>query len=993
MKESIEMQGLDISAIRRRLAEADGKLTWQSLDELTDSDAFRSYLDKEFPEGATEWQDGVGRRQFLQLMGASLAFAGLVSCTNQPTEKIVPFTRQPENMIPGKPQFYASAHTHRGYANGILVESHMGRPTKVEGNAQHPTSLGATDVFAQASVLSLYDPDRSQIVLQSGAISTWSRFLSEFDVALSAQKVKQGAGLRVLTETVTSPTLARQIAGVKETYPEARWHHFDPTARDNARQGAVMAFGEPVQARYRLDRARVILSLDADFLTEGPDALRLAREFASGRKAEGGRAEMNRLYAVESTPSNTGSMADHRIGLRARDIEGFGRAVARAAGVEAGQGDPRGHDAWVAALAKDLQANRGACAVVVGDHQPPELHALGHALNASLGNVGKTVVYTDPVEVDATDHVASLKALLADIDAGQVDLLVILGGNPVYNAPADLFVAESLGKVGTRIHLSPYVDETSQICHWHLPQAHDLEAWGDARAADGTVSIVQPLIEPLYDGKSSAELMSCLLGKSGRSGYDIVRETWQERHPEDFEPFWRGCLHDGLVPETALPDREVTLKADAALQASRSPEDLGLEVIFRPDPCVGDGRYSNNGWLQELPKPHTRLTWENAALLAPATAEALGVGNEDVVSIQLDGRSVEAPVWILPGHAAGSITLHLGYGRTHAGRVGDGAGFDAYRLQASGALWFASGAEVSATGRSHRLGCTQDHQRMEGRPLVRVGTVDEYQSNPHFAQEMEHVSEPEMTLYHPEEHKRDGYAWGMAIDLNACTGCNACTIACQSENNIPVVGKEQVLNGREMHWIRVDRYFKGDLDSPETYNQPVPCMHCENAPCEPVCPVAATVHSDEGLNDMVYNRCVGTRYCSNNCPYKVRRFNFLQYSDEETPVLKLLRNPDVTVRSRGVMEKCTYCVQRINTARIESKKEDRGINDGEVVTACQGACPTQAITFGNINDPNSKVSRMKADERNYGLLTQLGIRPRTTYLARLRNPNPEIAHG
>ncbi len=993
MRDTRKKDGLDLNAIRAQLAGTGGQAYWRSLEELADTEAFREFLHREFPEGASEWHDPVGRRQFLKLMGASLAFAGLTACTVQPVEKLVPYVRAPEESVPGRPLFFASAHTLGGFASGVLVESHMGRPTKVEGNTEHPASQGATDVFAQASVLSLYDPDRSQVVKRAGRIATWSGFLDAAAVELARQQLTKGAGLRVLTGAVTSPTLAEQMAALRERFPTAKWHQYEPVGRDNVRAGARLAFGEVVETQYRFDRARVIFSLDADFLSCGPGSLRYARAFVDGRQVREGQEEMNRLYAVESTPTNTGGMADHRLPLQAGAIEGFARAVAAGLGVEAGPGDSGGNDAWVAALVRDLQEHRGESVVVAGDWQPPEVHALAHAMNHALENVGRTVIYTDPVEADPVDQTESLQELVDDMAADQVEMLVMLGGNPILTAPADFRFAEQLARVRMRVHLSPYEDETSALCHWHIPEAHALEAWSDARAYDGTVTVLQPLIEPLYGGKSVHEVLAVLLGSAGRSGYDIVRDSWKGRAPSgDFEAFWRRSLHDGVVAGTALQPGKVVLKGDFFKQRPEE-QNGGLEVIFRPDPTIWDGRFANNGWLQELPKPITRLTWENAALVGVETADRLELVNGEVVELHYRGRSVRAPVWIVPGHPADSVTVHLGYGRTQAGRVGNGAGFNAYALRTSDAPWFGSGLEVRKTGEQRRLACTQTHHSMEGRHLVRAGTIEEYRENPHFVHEMGHDPAPELTLYDSDEHRSEGYAWGMTIDLNACTGCNACTVACQSENNIPVVGKEEVLNGREMHWIRVDRYYKGDLDNPELYNQPVPCMQCENAPCELVCPVAATVHSEEGLNDMVYNRCVGTRYCANNCPYKVRRFNFLQYADEETPSLKLLNNPDVTVRARGVMEKCTYCVQRINAARITAKKEDREIRDGEVVTACQAACPTGAIVFGDINDPNSRVSRLKATQLNYGLLTELNTRPRTTYLARLRNPNPEIAHG
>jgi molybdopterin-containing oxidoreductase family iron-sulfur binding subunit len=616
-------------------------------------------------------------------------------------------------------------------------------------------------------------------------------------------------------------------------------------------------------------------------------------------------------------------------------------------------------------------------------------------MNTRLGNLGETVIVTDPVEHAPEDPTAGLAELSQDMEADAVELLVMIGVNPVYDAPADMEFASRLDKVPTRIHLGLYENETARLCQWHIPEAHSLEAWSDLRAYDGTSTIVQPLIEPLYDGKSPHELLAALLGEPGASGHDIVRAHWESWHSEkglqgEFERFWRKSLHDGFIAGAEAAPKQVTV-AQSIEVPSTPPANGDLEILFRPDPTVWDGSFSNNGWMQELPKPLTKLTWDNAALVSPATAERLGLANEDVVDLTIDGRSVQAPVWIAPGHADDAVSVTLGYGRTRAGRVGDNAGFNASAIRSSANFLHAGGLAVRSTGRRHPLATTQEHHSMEGRHLVRSASHEAYAEDPHIFEHMGHRPGPEMTLY--PGHKYEGYAWGMAIDLNSCTGCNACMVACTSENNTPVVGKDQVLAGREMHWIRVDRYYEGDLDDPETHHQPVMCQHCEDAPCEPVCPVGATVHSSEGLNDMVYNRCVGTRYCSNNCPYKVRRFNFFHYSDYETPSLKMMNNPDVTVRSRGVMEKCTYCVQRINSARIDAEKEDREIRDGEVVTACQSVCPAQAIVFGNINDPESRVSKLKADSRNYGLLEETGTRPRTSYLAKVTNHHPDLGRG
>jgi MoCo/4Fe-4S cofactor protein with predicted Tat translocation signal len=1013
---------LDLAAIRQRLSAARGQEYWRSLEELADTDEFRELLHREFPRQASEWRDEIGRRRFLQLMGASLALAGLSACTRQPTEQIVPYVHPPEAIVPGRPLFFATAMTMGGVAEGLLVESHEGRPTKVEGNPDHPASLGATSVFAQASVLGLYDPDRSQTTTYLGDIRPWGAFLGEAQKTMAAQQASKGAGLRLLTETVTSPTLADQIKRLLAQFPLAKWIQYEPANRDNARAGAILAFGEDVNPVYHFDQADVVLSLDADFLECGPGHLRYTREFAARRKlqANGNRMnwEMNRLYVVESTLSNTGAMADHRLALRPSQIESFARAVAVQLGVQGMNVVRRYPDSkWMAALARDLQAHRGRSLIIAGAYQPSVVHALAHAMNHALGNVGATVTYTAPIEAESTDQTSGLRELAEEMEAGRVDTLIIAGGNPAYNAPADLKFGERMNKVQLRIHLGLHHDETSGLCHWHIPEAHYLEAWSDARAYDGTVSIIQPLIAPLYQGRSAHELIAAFSNQSERlaerlaerSGYEIVRDYWKSRHQsDDFEQRWRQALLDGFIENTALPAKPVTLKfvdnnpqPAEGIGRNQQSSNQQFEIIFRPDPYVHDGRFANNGWLQELPRPITRLTWDNAALISPATAERLGLaykinwrGGEhggvtaDVVELQFQGRTVRSPVWIMPGHAEDCVTVYLGFGRTRAGNIGNGTGCNAYSIRTSDAPWFGAGLSLRKTGEQYMLANTQLHHNMEGRELVRSASLDEYRKHPDFAHLEVPAPAKDQTLYQNFEYP--DYAWGMTIDLNACVGCNACVVACQAENNIPVVGKAEVAHGREMHWLRIDRYFQGSLDNPQTFFQPVPCQHCENAPCEYVCPVGATVHSSEGLNDMVYNRCVGTRYCSNNCPYKVRRFNFFLYQDWETPSLKLLRNPDVTVRSRGVMEKCTYCVQRINAAKIQAEKEGRMVRDGEIVTACQGACPAEAIVFGNINEKESRVAKLKAEPRNYGLLAELNTRPRTTYLASVRNPNPEL---
>ncbi len=997
---------------RKNLA---SKSQWRSLDELAGTPGFEEMLHREFPEAASEWADGASRRTFLKLMAASLALAGAAGCYYKPEEKIVPYVRQPEQMIPGRALYFATTATHGGYARGILVESHEGRPTKIEGNPDHPASLGAADVFGQASLLDLYDPDRSQTVMRAGEVSDWSNFIHVIEPALAAHRANgkaAGLGLRILTRATTSPTLAAQIKQLLAAYPGAIWHQYSPVNRDNSAAGAKLAFGQDVQAVYKFDQAKVIVSLDDNFLADHPGSLRYARDFINGRRVRRGNREMNRLYVAESTPSITGAMADHRLSVKPSEIEAIARQLH----------DGKGND-WVTMAAKELAEHRGAGLVVAGESQPPVVHAIAHLLNAANDNIGKTVNYIDPVEAEATNHAESIKSLVNDMNAGGVKTLIILGGNPAYDAPADLKFADILAKFSDNkdnlsAHLSSHNDETSFLTQWHLPLAHELECWGDARAFDGTAGIIQPLIAPLYQGRSAIEVVALLLGQNDRSGYETIRavwrQYWQTHHsggsPETFDGWWEKCLNDGLIKGTASEAKTIAPASSLALPAAASTQpSSGFQLVFRPDPSLGDGSHANNGWLQELPKALTKLTWDNVAIMSLNTARKMGVidvndapGNKpetSVIELNLDGRKVKAPAWILPGQPDGVITVYLGHGRTHAGRVGTGVGFNAYALRTSDAMWFSDGVMITKTDETTTLACTQNHAMMEQgeRDILRVKPIGEYAS---IAKEGER--KVSLSLYAEHDYSK-GNKWGMVIDQNACIGCNACVVACQAENNIPVVGKEEVAKGREMQWLRVDAYFTGEPDKPEgPYFQPVVCMHCENAPCEVVCPVEATIHDEEGVNNMVYNRCIGTRYCSNNCPYKVRHFNFLHYTKPIEGPLELMMNPNVTVRYRGVMEKCSFCIQRINAKRIDAKKDFSNgkrdtellMHDGEVVTACQQTCPTLAITFGNLNDKNAAVTKLAAEPTNYSLLEELQTKPRTTYLPRFTNPAmTEEKHG
>ena len=1013
---------------------------WRSLAQIEDSPEFRASLEREFPEGASELPEGVTRREMMMLLGASLSLAGVAGC-RRPVEEIVPFVTAPEEIVPGIPRYYATTMPFRRSAYGLIVESHEGRPTKIEGNPAHPSTLGASSSLVQASVLGLYDPDRSQSVTLQGSPKSWSDFVTAWGQLSQAHASDGGAGLAILSESFCSPTLARLASELRGRYPRLQWATYDAVSDENRLAGLRYATGRDLDLMLRLDRAAVILALDADPLLTDPEMIRHARGFADGRRAGASGGAMNRLYAVEGVYSLTGAMADHRLRLESRQIAPFLAALAArlappAAGAAslAGAGVPGVDSRWIDAVAKDLLANRGKGLIVAGERQPAAIHAAVCALNTYLGNAGKTVSYYETKDA-SLPSVSSLASLVSAMKAGAIKTLVVLGGNPVFDAPADLDFASAMAKVPHAIALGHSVDETSSKAKWHIPRAHYLESWGDARAVGGTLSVVQPLILPLFGGRSPVEVLGLMVGDKDRPGYDMVRETWKPILGEgEFERKWNRVLHDGLLSGSELPEVVPTLTAQpladlgrlraagasAFANASADPpkpsaeagsasqaapgSPRGLEIVFLPSPSLHDGRFANDGWLQELPDPITKVTWDNPALMSPKTAETLGLAGEDsagdvqrsgdLVRVDYSGRSLELPVWVLPGMADGVVALTVGYGRSHAGRIGSGVGFDAFTVRSSKAPGFDSGVTLTKVARTYPLSSTQHHGSMEGRPLVRESTVTELRSKGEettngklgvFEKEPPHFS-----LW--KEHAYDqGPQWGMTIDLNSCIGCNACMVACQSENNVPVVGKIQVNKGREMHWLRVDRYFSGDPSgSPEMVFQPVPCMMCEDAPCEQVCPVAATVHDAQGLNVMVYNRCIGTRYCSNNCPYKVRHFNFFNYTKDTPDVLKLAMNPDVTVRSRGVMEKCTYCTQRINRGKIDAKLAGRELRDGDVKTACQQACPAGAIAFGDIRDRSSRVAKAKADPRNYALLEELNTKPRTTYLAKVRNPNPDL---
>ncbi|MEP7009403.1 MAG: TAT-variant-translocated molybdopterin oxidoreductase [Acidobacteriota bacterium] len=1026
---------IDLAAVREHLGAQDrqGAPLWRSLDELAATPTFQDWLHREFPRQASEWlenpADGLSRRNFLQLSGASLALAGLAGCTKQPVEKVVPYVNMPEGMIPGRPMYFATTITQGGYGVGVIAESHEGRPTKLEGNADHPSSLGSTDARTQAAIIGLYDPARSTTIRYIQQTRSWSDFTGAIVAEIRALEALQGEGLRFISGATTSPTFATQMTAILARFPQAKWHRWEPAAPHAARAAAIASFGSPQETVYDFTKAKVVLSLGADFLTQGPSSIRYARDFSQGRRPRSERLEMNRYYAVESSPTASSTIADHRMILAPAELEAFALGVAAgvgAAGVSAAT-VPDKAKAFLDAAVADLKANAGASAVIADPYGSVEMQVLAHVINLGLGNVGQTVSYPPVLEVDPIDHVASIVELGRDLAAGRVEMLVVLGSNPVYDAPAELKFGEAIKKAKSRVHWGLHDDETGELCQWHITGTHELESWGDALAHDGTASLIQPLVEPLYGGKSAIEFLGVFQDKLEASGYDLVHETWAARlgGAGDPEKAFRKAIHDGVIPPTATTATPAgssgafsAAAAGTAAQAiaGRAAGTPGgkasasaLPLLFRPDPTLGDGSLATNAWLQELPKPITKLVWDNGLIVSPRTAQDLGLAMEGKAEIDLAGRKLEVGVWVQPGHADGCATLHLGHGRWTAGPLGSGHGFNAYKLRGSDSLGSAVVAVKPLPGR-YVFANTQNHHLLESgadeyktateevkiRQPVKALTLAEFaamHAGDHVGKkEGGHGGEEEKpaTLF-PQTWEYNGHAWGMSIDLSACTGCVACVIACQAENNIPIVGKEQVIKGREMHWIRIDRYFAGDLDDPQLMNQPVPCMQCEQAPCEVVCPVAATVHSEEGLNDMVYNRCVGTRYCSNNCPYKVRRFNFLRYSNHDVPVLKLAMNPDVTVRMRGVMEKCTYCVQRIHEVRIDARVAQRPIKPGEIVTACQQACPTEAIVFGDQNDPAWAVTREKAQPSGYTLLEELNTRPRTTYLAKITNPNPQLS--
>jgi MoCo/4Fe-4S cofactor protein with predicted Tat translocation signal len=1019
---------MTLAEVRAKLDGKSGKRYWKSLDELADTASFQELMQEEFPRQASagEWVDSVSRRGFMKVMGASFALAGLAGCTKQPDEPIFPYIKQPEDLVLGKPMYFATAHPFPTGAVPVLVKSDAFRPIKLEGNPEHPMSKGKSDAFTQGSLLDLYDPDRSQHPRFRGESSDFGKFQQDFSGAVAASKT--GDGVVFLSETITSPTLAAQWKQVQAKYPQIKLVQYEPVNQDAGRVASKVAFGDYTDTMYKLDDADVILSLDADFLggIGFPGFLPLSAAWAERHRFEAGKT-MNRLYVVETMPTVTGFKADHRLALKPSDIDVFATALAGGSATLSPDAQK-----FLAAVQGDIKKSGGRFAVVVGPNSSPAAHAAALTVNADAA--GKTVFYTDTVAPLPSEQAADLKALVSDMNAGKVQWLVMMGVNPLYNAPADLDFIAGFNRVPYTVHLGSHLDETGFYSTWHLPKTHFLESWTDARAYDGTISIVQPMIDPLYGGKSAHDVFQALLDPS-ISPYDaVVANAKTYLKGGDFATAWKKALHDGWVEGTAFTPKTMP----AATPKS------GIEISFKADPSLYDGRYANNGWMQELPKQVTNMSWDNAALMNMDLMGKLGIEENEAIELTLNGRKIITPVLMSPGHPNDAVTVHLGFGRrAEVGRVGAGVGFNAYALRtvdmplSAGGLTIARGKgtydlcvtkvhNIEHRGKfaqqdlEHKEFDTEGtfslagHEAME-RSIIRYATVSEALANPKYASEGASGTFINKVGYNPQgeapEHGDSFYPdawrydhaevvgvnakvlqnkWGMSIDLNSCVGCNACIVSCYAENNIAVVGREQTKIGRNMQWLRIDTYFEGDLHAPKAHFQPMLCQHCESAGCEQVCPVGATVHTPEGINTMVYNRCVGTRYCSNNCPYKVRRFNFLLYSDYDTESLKFMRNPDVTVRSRGVMEKCSYCIQRIEAVKIEADKNNRAIEDGEILTACQQACPTDAIVFGNLNDPKARVTKLKAEERDYQVLADLNYRPRTSYTAGVTNPNMEL---
>ncbi|MGN6764632.1 MAG: TAT-variant-translocated molybdopterin oxidoreductase [Rhizobiaceae bacterium] len=978
----------DRGAHARALSNSSGRTErqefWRSLEDLADGRDIRSFVAAEFPALAERLPPRLDRRTLLKLFGATLSMAGLTACSE--AKDIVPYVRQPENVIPGKPRYYATTLTSEGYGIGAIVESHEGRPTKIEGNPDHPASLGATDAVMQAAALELFDPERTRTVLFDGDPASYDDFLKEMSDLARALAASGGADAALLIEPSTSPSLKAQLEVLRRLYPKLRVYSHDPLATTGSAAASQALYGRALLPVYRVEKADVIVSLDADFLGEGPGRLAYGKAFADRRRVRGANDGMSRLYAIESTPTITGAAADHRKVVKPSAVEAVAAALHAAISGGVPEGAPIEAN-WLATVADDLKKAGPRALIVPGPHQSPFVNAAALSMNRHLGSLGATVELIetpDQMRLDGT-----LADFLTEISRATIDTAFVLGCNPVGTAPGDLKAHEILPKLKRLVHWGLYRDETAKLAHWHVPAAHDLESWSDIRAYDGTASIIQPLILPLFQGRTIHEILAALAGEFDKDALALVRRTWAGSLDD---AAWRTTLRNGVVANSAAAPVTTDVPDDLGGLKPSGPR-KGIEIRFVADPFLRDGRHANAPWLQELPRPLTKIVWGNALLLSPAMAGRLGIENNQVVDLVRHGAEIEASAWIMPGQPDGSVSISLGHGRKIGSVAALGEGYDAYPLRTSDAPWMADGVTVAKRDRKKRIITTQHHQRMEGRAIVRHATLEDFRADPHFVRKGVPPA-PTESLY--PDWPYDDEAWGMSIDQSACIGCMACVAACQAENNIPTVGPDEAERGHEMHWLRIDRYYSGSADDPDLFFQPVPCMHCEKAPCEIVCPVNATVHTHDGLNAQVYNRCIGTRYCSQNCPYKVRHFNFFAYNefDKETAgPEQAVRNPDVSVRSRGVMEKCTYCVQRISEKRIHAQIENRAIEDGEVVTACQQACPTQAIVFGDIKRKDGKVAREKSAPQNYALLEELNTRPRTTYLGKISNPNAALVKG
>jgi MoCo/4Fe-4S cofactor protein with predicted Tat translocation signal len=951
---------------------------WSSLDELLDEDGFRQWLAAEFPAASSMFDDP-GRRQFLKLMGASLLLGGLTACDDQTrSDHALPYVNQPDAIVPGVARHYATAVLFEGYAQPVIATTYAGRPVKLDGNPDHPATGGASDPFMQSAIFGLYDPERSKVPMRDGGPSTWDAVGRELLRVRAGWRERKGEGLRILTGAASSPTLIRQMQDLSKQFPKMRWHRYEPVGSATQDTAMALAFGRAVSPHFHLDRCDVVVSIDHDLLGPGPHQVSHARAWAArrGEVAPGqGRA---RLHVAECVPSLTGTVASTRLPCDASRLALLAQAIAAQFSI-AGSAMPELREAekkWLDRAVKELRAHPGRSLLAIGPRLDPQWQALAPLINEKLNNAGATISCSEPI-LQATEPAQSLAALASDIAAGAVDTLVMIDCNPAYASAGSLEFAKRLASVRNRIHIGLHVDETAQLSQWHLPLSHPLESFGDARAIDGSVCIIQPVIAPLYASRSIHQYVDMLAGTPDATADSAVRTTWQANFGGDFEQRWVRALHDGFVADSAAKPLTLSAKAPTPPAATSKSAAGELDIVFDPDPTVWDGRFANIAWLQELPKPLTKLTWDNVVAISPATASTLGLSNGDITEVTVGEKVMSGPAWIVPGQAPQTIALTFGYGRRAGGDIATGLGYDAYALWPDQRSIVARGSVRRGSGQ-HPIATTQAHHRMDGFDFVREVTAKAPHTPP---PKQTHTLYPDWNGVLPEGDHAPEHAWGMVIDLDLCIGCNACVSACNVENNVLVVGKDQVERGREMLWLRIDRYHTGDVADPKTFFQPVPCMHCEKAPCEMGCPVHATVHSPEGVNQQVYNRCIGTRTCSSYCPYKVRRFNWYDYR-KLAEAERAAKNPDVTVRSRGVMEKCTYCTQRIEAAHVAADKENRPLRRDEVVTACQQACPTKAIVFGDLKDKDSAVAQRRRSGRHYVLLEELGTRPRTTYLAR-----------